>query len=1101
MATAMSAVMFAHVTTGNLRSESPARPASLSEKQPGKSASATLPALLRGVFVRQIGEKAQVRIELRGEAEISHFTLADPKRIVIDLAETRTVAGQTIHPVKSLIKAIRIGRPSRTVVRVVIEVRDDVTYLLSREDHSIVAIISPAGNHPPVANNLLSEQPLKTTPEMNWKLNAPLSDASISTRRRKVKAENSPDETRDSRKSDTRHLTKAESAAAKTDTSSALQPVPALTEPTMIQKGSTRQPKPVPLPIEEAAKNARIMVNDRLLTGPFNSPQQRGHRTFLPIVSIAYSLGDQIVVNASTRSVEVRRQTGVVAEFNSSLNQVRENGAVILGVNGTGDIVFPFNAEELMLPVEIVSALLDVSVITDEVEGAIRISRGQFQADLVQDGPAHSLWQIRQAEYGYNLYRSADSYSQNIRLLTSGRLADGVFNFTAALDGSSGQRPMIFRRGTFTFERPNGERYIGGDFGTGTDLQFMSAAMRGIWTQRNAGKARLTAFAGKAISDPLPALISSSQNTVAGFSPAFFQASRARYDTTVLGSYLSFGPSLKQDRQDRQLLFSTGAMLFRGPAGNGEILTGGMKYGTRRMQFQSDLGFGRFSGIRQSSQISNSSVAQLPITRVKGTALLADLSGSFNVVDSLTFQVRYLHVGDNALSPQSGNFALPVRMFVVGASWRPRQWLSASFTSATQSRVIPSPSRDRSLTGTLSITPRHFWPTFLISHTQTRNSLAGNSGFTFVNATKDFNRFRLFANYTRIQFGSALQSGIPTGDASNPLLFTPFLPTSGTLAVGGSVRLNEFNSLQGVQSIGRDVRNTTIDWQNSKLLTQRLSLGAGIEYDRSGARQFFGYRMLAAVQLPREQTLQFAFVQSKLGPQILIELRGPFLARRRNDIIGTPITEIDSFGAIHGRVYHDVNFNGRYDTGTDQPLAGVRLRLDSGLLVETDDSGNFKLVDVQAGDHLLAMDLLSVRADLTILDNSERAIMLRRGRDAVVDFRLIRSGRITGVVWHDLNENGKQDGDEPGLADVRVLTGSGRDTLTNQEGTFLLGDLPPGNHVLIVDQRSLPEGLLNTSRPISISVKAGEETRGADFPIITRPPEVKIKQFPPADPK
>jgi hypothetical protein len=126
-----------------------------------------------------------------------------------------------------------------------------------------------------------------------------------------------------------------------------------------------------------------IIVNDRTLTGPASTAQQRGGRIFLPVTSIARALGDTIKVDAATRMVEAHRQTGVRADFNAELGQVRENGSVILAVSNAADIIFPPNADELALPVEIVSALLDVSIRMDEAAQAIKITRGHAQAETV----------------------------------------------------------------------------------------------------------------------------------------------------------------------------------------------------------------------------------------------------------------------------------------------------------------------------------------------------------------------------------------------------------------------------------------------------------------------------------------------------------------------------------------------------------------------------------------------------------------------------------------------------------------------------------------------------------------------------------------------
>src|ERR1041385_6526724 len=121
-----------------------------------------------------------------------------------------------------------------------------------------------------------------------------------------------------------------------------------------------------------------IIVNERALAGPNSAAQLRGGRLFLPVTTIAQALGDTLSSDSSQRVVTIRRQNGTTAVFNAPLNEVRENGAVILTVSGTADLVFPPTANELMLPAEIVAALLDVIVRRDENQ-AIVISRKGVQ--------------------------------------------------------------------------------------------------------------------------------------------------------------------------------------------------------------------------------------------------------------------------------------------------------------------------------------------------------------------------------------------------------------------------------------------------------------------------------------------------------------------------------------------------------------------------------------------------------------------------------------------------------------------------------------------------------------------------------------------------
>src|SRR5215208_1147998 len=157
-----------------------------------------------------------------------------------------------------------------------------------------------------------------------------------------------------------------------------------------------------------AQEKSVIIVNERALVGPNSAAQLRGGRLFLPVATIAQALGDTLSSDPSTRVVTIRRQNGTIAVFNAPLNQVRENGAVILTVSGTADLVFPPTTYELMLPAEIAAALLDVTVRRDENQ-AIVIARKGMPPPTVQTGARHVPWEIFQIEYDYNYSRYISS--------------------------------------------------------------------------------------------------------------------------------------------------------------------------------------------------------------------------------------------------------------------------------------------------------------------------------------------------------------------------------------------------------------------------------------------------------------------------------------------------------------------------------------------------------------------------------------------------------------------------------------------------------------------------------------------------------------------
>ncbi|HJU53369.1 MAG TPA: stalk domain-containing protein [Pyrinomonadaceae bacterium] len=816
-------------------------------------------------------------------------------------------------------------------------------------------------------------------------------------------------------------------------------------------------------PGQPQPQQTTIIVDGRTLTGPQSFPQQRGGRLFLPVTSIARALGDVVTVDAAARTIVVRRQTGTVAEFNAQLNQVSENNSLILSTSSTADIVFPPNADELMLPVEIVSALLDVSINTDEAARAVRVTRGRARAETVRVGAQRNTFELYQIDYDYNLNRYSSSSNQSLTLSADGRIGDGRFHLLTNSSVGTGRPFGLLRNVTLTYDRAGGQRFIGGDFGTGTDLLFMSSTVRGVSAQLPIRDVRLTAFAGRAASGVSP------------FRPQFpfipdaelpetIQPNKPRYDTNVFGAYATFGPSAgASSRRSDQLLFSAGMIGFNGPGRSGQMFTGSARYASQRARFQSDIAAGRFRGTQGDG------------SRVNGTALAADLSASYDLSERLTVQGRYTHVGANFLGPQMGLHE-PIKIASAGVTWRPFQWLAASMTGSSSARPNALGQRERFIATTVNITPRGPWPTIFFSHTQSGTTQSGSGAYTLVNASKDFSRWRLFVNATRIKtIGPAFLNA----------------------QVGANVRVGEYNNFQLSQSFGsRGTLSGAVDWNAQSFFNQRISLGAGFSYNRAEGTPFTTTeRLFASARLPRQSTLQLTYSQGQTGPQILLSLRGPLLrARRAEAMASATISELNSYGAFHGRVYQDVNLDGRFDAGVDKPQANVKVRVDGSRYVVSDAEGRYTIDNVRVGEHQIHLDLLSVRADLTLLDEAQQAAMLQQGRDSIVDFRLVRTGRVTGVVWLDANGNNLLDEGEQPLADVRVVTGSGRDTLTDENGVFMIGDLPPGEHAVLIDEKTLPEKTVSPAGTLPVRVLAGSETAGVNFYITPAPPE--IKRFP-----
>jgi hypothetical protein len=374
----------------------------------------------------------------------------------------------------------------------------------------------------------------------------------------------------------------------------------------------------------------------------------------------------------------------------------------------------------------------------------------------------------------------------------------------------------------------------------------------------------------------------------------------------------------------------------------------------------------------------------------------------------------------------------------------------------------------------VNLAPSEKWPTLFISHTESSTTQLKDAAFTLITATKRFDNWHMFVNAARVKsFGA----------------------TSLNLQAGGNFRINQANTLEASQSVGsRGLLNGTATWQMSNLFRSRFSVSGGLGYQKSNTEPFhLSQHLSTSIKLPRNSTLQFSYLRTQTGTTALLTLHGLFFSSRHAErAINGPLADLNSYGTVSGKVYQDVNLNGRFDPGIDLPQANARVRVDGSRYAVSDTNGNFQIDTVTRGEHSVYLDLLSVRADLTLLDNTQQQILLDV-RDVVVDFRVVRTGRVSGVVWLDVNENGRLDDSERPLPDVRVVTGSGRDTLTDGNGYFLIGDLPPGEHILLLDEKTLPERTRSTSGSLTIKIAAGNETTTL-LPVTNLPDQ--IKKFP-----
>jgi uncharacterized delta-60 repeat protein len=180
-------------------------------------------------------------------------------------------------------------------------------------------------------------------------------------------------------------------------------------------------------------------------------------------------------------------------------------------------------------------------------------------------------------------------------------------------------------------------------------------------------------------------------------------------------------------------------------------------------------------------------------------------------------------------------------------------------------------------------------------------------------------------------------------------------------------------------------------------------------------------------------------------------------------------------GTISGTVYNDANGNGKLDSG-EAPIAGVSVYIDTanaGVFkagdpqTTTNSAGVYTFAGLAAGNYIVRQMLPSDdKQTFPTLGYGNHVTLAARQVVTNANFgdQKIASGVIAGVVFNDINGDGKQNAGENGIGGVVIyldLTNAGvlktgdPQTTTNSFGGYTFTGLPAGAYIV---RQILPGG-------------------------------------------
>ncbi|GAC1354919.1 MAG: hypothetical protein NVSMB31_15240 [Vulcanimicrobiaceae bacterium] len=305
------------------------------------------------------------------------------------------------------------------------------------------------------------------------------------------------------------------------------------------------------------------------------------------------------------------------------------------------------------------------------------------------------------------------------------------------------------------------------------------------------------------------------------------------------------------------------------------------------------------------------------------------------------------------------------------------------------------------------------------------------------------------------------RSGVFNVTLSSPFTFgsgvvrgrsNPRLPAT----ISGSV-LKDYNaSLAAGSAISAGLGNVTVVLDNRESQRTDLSGQFQFQFVKPGRHEV----RVENASLPRGVTVDqpFASVELEGGQETQVFFR------------------VGAYGGVEGHVY------GRDASGSLTPLNAVALKIDdSGQNVVTSPYGAFGFGRLLAGTHVVKLIAQSLPANVAFSGDVSKTVVVRTGEIAPMEFIADPLGSIAGHVMFDAGLGAEHQG---AVQNAYVVANPGdHAAITNEDGTFIIDNLPAGMYTVDLDPETLPEETGVTSGSIAVDLKATEQREGLNFSI------------------
>ena len=786
-----------------------------------------------------------------------------------------------------------------------------------------------------------------------------------------------------------------------------------------------------------------LVVNGSPL--PTARPANRiGNEWSIPIVPVARQLGIELTYVASTQTIQTRRGNGIEVVYDSRSGDIRSGHISIGQVRDRQQGPILGLSEDLVLPASVIVALLGVTIEEDNGHNILRID--STSKDLEGKPDLGGVFDFADLNYTVGMTTNGKQASQFVRmdshaLSQNRRIGSSILVNRLPTSSSLGLKQLAVRA-----DGPD-DSLLFGDQAAYSGIDGFNNSLRGVGYERKLSGFQSTFYGGRAIGTTIGAL----------------GGSVSKYDITIAG--------LGMRRRSNADEVGLAVQSFSGASRNGGSLGASFARKFARNEFKLQSAVGRFSGLTSRDQNSQK-------VAVRGTGAGFSVANTFAPFKQFAVIAEADRYGKNFLTPREDPRLNGNSNEAIAVVLRPELNTSINVGASRQSKLVGD-LHDTSTINYGATTGLPGWRRlhvgFFRSVTTDTNSLIGKMRLTQYMVTLPPIHELSASSY----FSEMLLGNQKVQNLTNTV----------NVEMNRKGRLSFQDQIQFMTS-----HRFGMEWQKDiPVYNGFLRVGVDRIRDSNNKGSYFPMGGLR-LALPHGHTMQLTYLRGQKSHTFQIEFGGSLMDRREVTRNRDAAATLIAPAPVLGRVFHDVDNDGKFNPKVDEAIAHVPVTLDN-VTAETDAAGMFRFDQVSPGAHLLKAELTGVPAELVFAGQSELMLPVLPYRENVHSFRVVRTGRITGRVTFVDDRNDDEDPVEKSVPDVRIVASTDLDTFSENNGYFVLGDLPPGTYRLTPDASSIPPGLVSQPAYIEAHVNPGE-TIEATFHLVVPPKPVLQRVLP-----